>query len=189
MTRGKLILWSMLVAGTTASASAATEHYAISTDIVAAAIGGIGVAVAPEQVTLLTDVVATKPAPVLKVRSVEKMDNERLVARMECESHDECLPFYVSIRVGQGSKAHGALVLASLSAADLAPRSNAKSIVLRAGSVTTLQLDGDHIQIRLPVICLESGSPGKTVRATDKNHRVVYSALVIDGSLLKGRLQ
>ena len=37
-------------------------------------------------------------------------------------------------------------------------------------------------------ICLESGKTGQTIRATDKDRRVVYIAQVADEGLLKGHL-
>lgn len=189
MTQRELILWSMIIAGASLPVPAATQHFAISNGIIAAVISQTGLEIAPEQVSLLTEVVATTPAPVLKVRSIEKLDKQRLLARMECENRDECLPFFVSIQVGQSSATQTFMSSTKASATDTAPQSSVKSVVLHVGSMATLQLDGDHVHIRIPVICLESGSPGQTIRATDKNHRVVYSAQVIDGSLVKGRLQ
>jgi flagella basal body P-ring formation protein FlgA len=60
--------------------------------------------------------------------------------------------------------------------------------VVKAGSPATLLLDGDHVHIRLSVICLQNGITGQTIRATSKDHTVVYTAEVVDGGVLKGRL-
>ena len=43
-----------------------TGHYAISTEQIAATMGRLGMQIAPAQVTLLSDVVATNPAPRLR---------------------------------------------------------------------------------------------------------------------------
>lgn len=180
---------SIVVAGAALPASAAAEHYAIGTSIIAAVISKAGVDTAPEQVSLLTEVVATTPAPILKVRSVEKLDSHRLLARLECENRDECLPFFVSIQVEQGIEAHGEAAKASATLSDSTLQPSVRSIVLRAGSLATLLLEGNHVHISIPVVCLQPGSLGQTIRVTDKNHRVVYSAQVIDGSLLKGKLE
>jgi len=59
---------------------------------------------------------------------------------------------------------------------------------VRSGSPATLMLDSDRVHIRLSVICLENGAPGQRIRVTGKDHRLVFTAQVIDGSLLKGRL-
>jgi hypothetical protein len=42
--------------------------------------------------------------------------------------------------------------------------------------------------VGLSVICLQNGITGQTIRATSKDHTVVYTAEVVDGGLLKGRL-
>jgi hypothetical protein len=192
MTRIKPILWSIALAGAVLPALAATsEHYPISTSDVAAAISASGMAVAPEQITFLTEVVATRPAPALKVRSVERIGSERLSARMECIESDQCLPFFVAIRTdGQNTK-QSAAISAMISRAGIAPRAAA---VVRAGATVNLFLDGQHVHIRIPVKCLESGAPGQairvqSIRVDDKSDRLVYTAQVVDGLTVRGRLQ
>jgi flagella basal body P-ring formation protein FlgA len=68
------------------------------------------------------------------------------------------------------------------------PPLNAKPAAIRSGSAATLLLDGPRIHIQLSVICLESGEPGKTIRVTSKDHKQVYTAEIIDGTLLRGSL-
>jgi hypothetical protein len=170
-------------------ALAAPGHYAISAEQVAATVSRMGMQVSPEQVTLLTDVVATKVSPVLTVRSIERWSDQRMMARLECENQEECLPFFVSLRVDQSG--------ASTSLAGMAQGSplftsvaghSPKDFVLRSGSPATLLLDSERVHITLAVVCLESGAPGQTIRVTNKDSKLVYRAQVIDGHLLKGRL-
>ena len=66
--------------------------------------------------------------------------------------------------------------------------SRPESIVIRSGSSATLLLDGGHVHIRIPVTCLENGSTGQTIRATDKDRRRVYKAQVVANGVLQGRL-
>lgn len=175
------------MAGAALPAMAATPgHYAISTGNVAATISASGMEVSPEQITFLTDVVATKPAPALKLRSVEKIGSERLSARIECIESDECLPFFVAIRTGQEAEQQIAAISARYSPAGTAPRAAA---VVRSGTTVNLFLDGEHLHIRIPVTCLESGAPGQTIRVQDKSHRLIFTAQVVDGSAVRGRLQ
>jgi flagella basal body P-ring formation protein FlgA len=49
-------------------------------------------------------------------------------------------------------------------------------------------IDGGHVHIRIPVICLENGVPGQTIRATDKEHHRIYIAQVIEDGLLQARI-
>ena len=179
---------SMLIAGSALSASAASSHYAISAGMVAAAVSRTGIEIAPEQVTLFTAVVAATPEPSLKITSIQKLGNQQLLARLECDSTAVCIPFFASIQIAKGSAAENAKMIGPASALAVGSVQNPKSVLLRSGSVATLSLDSDHVHIRIPVICMESGSQGQTIHATDKNHRVVYSALVVNGSLLKGKL-
>lgn len=185
--RSKLILW-LLLAPAAAPAAWAAEHYAITPELIAATMSQAGIQVSSDQVTLLADVVAATPAPVLKVSTVERLDNRRVLARLECETHEECLPFFVSLGAVQKSNAQSPADAPDLLPAGLTPSKAAKSIVLRNGSPARLLLDGNHVHISIPVICLEAGAPGQTIRVRDRDHRMVFAAQVVNGELLKGRL-
>jgi hypothetical protein len=187
MMRNKPILWSIVIAGAVVPAMAATPgHYPISTGDVAATINASGMAVSPDQITFLAEVVATRPAPALKLRSVEKIGSERLSVRMECIQNDECLPFFVAIQADGQSEEQIAAIISRNPVTGIAPRAAA---VVRAGSTVNLFLDGEHVHIRIPVTCLGSGAPGQTIRVEDKSDRLVYSAQVVDASVVRGRLR
>jgi hypothetical protein len=188
MIRGRWLLIITMIAGASQSAPAAAEHYAISAALIAATVSNSGVQISADQVTLLSQVIATTPAPLLHVRSVEKLGSDRLLARLECEKSEECLPFFVSLQVSGGSEAQTAAVAKLLPIA-LPRRTAASSIALHAGSHAMLRLEGAHIHISIPVICLQNGAPGQTVRVTDMRRRVVYTAEVVDGFVVEGRLQ
>lgn len=193
MNRNRLILTSIVFAGLTLPAWAAPARYAISTEQVATAVGKMGVRIDPSQVTLLADVVAVSPYSALTVRSVERLGSDRFVARMECANSDECLPFMASVHLGGEDAAQLIKVSSSLSLlkdatpeASIQPRT--KPTLIRSGAHAMLQLDGSHIHIRIPVICLQNGSEGQTVRATDVDHKQIYAAKVAGEGLLQGKL-
>jgi hypothetical protein len=192
MMRNKPILLSIVMAGAVMPVMAATPgHYPVSTGDVAATISASGMTVSPEQITFLTDVVATSPSPALKVRSVERIGSERLSARMECIESDQCLPFFVAIQTVQENEQQIAAISARYTLTGAAPR---PVPVVRAGTTVNLFLDGAHIHIRIPVKCLESGAPGQairvqSIRVDDESDRLVYTAQVVDGSTVRGRLQ
>jgi hypothetical protein len=153
----------------------------------------MGVQIAPGQVTLLADAMATTRTPVLPVRFLEQLDADRFMARMECANSAACLPFMASIQVDKNEANQLASIssrqsLQSRPASGNGSRSMPESIVIRSGSQAILQLEGDHIQIRIPVICLQSGAAGQTIRATDEDHRRIYAAQVVDMGLLRGKL-
>jgi hypothetical protein len=179
----------MILAALTRPAYAASEHFAIRAESIAAAISDMGTQVLPEQVTFLTDVVAARSEPRLRVRSMEKSNDHRMTIRMECENSEECLPFYVGLRLSASNES-----LLAASVARIQPRANlvnngySKTVTVRKGSTATLLLDSDRVHIRFPVVCLENGVPGQKIRVTGVDRRQVYMAEVIDGTLLKGRL-
>jgi flagella basal body P-ring formation protein FlgA len=62
------------------------------------------------------------------------------------------------------------------------------SILLRAGARVLLVMDGERLHIEVPVICLENGEAGRTIRVSGLDHRQTYVATVVDAKLLKGTL-
>jgi hypothetical protein len=193
MTQFRLIVLSIIFAFVPWPALAASGHYSISAEQIAATVGGMGVRIAPSQITLLADVVANTPTPALQVRFLERFDANRFMARLECANKEDCLPFMVSIQADR----NGATQLASFSSRQsfhnmllpgAAARQGRGAMVIRSGSPAMLELDGEHVHIRIPVICLENGSAGQTIRATGKDHRQIYAAQVVDHGILRGRL-
>jgi len=193
MTRFNLILACIVFAAVPWPAFAAAGQYSISAEQVAASVNRMGVQIAPRQVTILADAVSATPSPVLQVRSLERLDTDRFMARLVCENSSDCVPFMASIQVDR----NGAAQLASISSRQspqvqqvlrAGPQPGPESIVIRGGAPAMLQLEGDHVQFRIPVICLQSGAAGQTIRATDKDHRRIYAAQVVSNGLLRGRL-
>jgi hypothetical protein len=185
----KLILWLVTISAAVSPAATAAQHYAISAATLAEVVSRIGVPVSPDQITLPTGVVSTMPSPLLKIRSVVKLDNERLLVRLECVNSDECLPFLVDVRVGLGSEAQIAALDSGSSSSSRATQPGGGAQAVRSGSPVTLVLDGDHVHIRVPAICLQAGAPGQMIHVTDTHHRLVYLAQVVDTSVVKGTLK
>ena len=51
-----------------------------------------------------------------------------------------------------------------------------------------LLLDSKHVHIQIPVVTMENGSIGQRIRVTEKGTRQTYTAVVVNGGLLQGRL-
>jgi hypothetical protein len=186
-TRQRLIAIPILAAAAALSAAAAPVRDAITAAQIAAAISEAGMKVSARQVTLLTDVVSTGSAPILKVQSMEPWSNHQIKVRLSCARREECLPFFVAIRDND----QNLLQLVSEDArgsSTARSRPDPNSLVVRSGTPATLLIDGERIHINLSVICLENGVPGQTIRATSMDHKQTYSAVVVDGTLLRGRL-
>jgi hypothetical protein len=189
MTSYKSISVLILSAAMALPVAAASGRTAITTAQIAAAISASGAAVSPEQVTLLAEVVATTGNPALKVESIERWGDHRMKVRLACASNEECLPFLVAVHWNDETTAQPLLASADRSAASASQaKAGANAVVLRAGTPAILLLDGDHLHIRLLVTCLENGAAGQTIRVSSKDHLQTYTAEVVDGTLLRGRL-
>jgi hypothetical protein len=184
MTNYKFISTIVLFAAMALPAAAATGHDSITKEQVATAMSGAGMRVSADQVTLLTDVVASTSTPALRVESMERWGTDRMRVRLDCAKREDCLPFYVAINWSEG----GVAALAAPSAALAHAKADTASYVVRAGASVVLMLDGDHVHIRIPVVCLENGAAGQTIRVSSKDHRLTYTAQVVDGNVLKGSL-
>ncbi|HZP04926.1 MAG TPA: hypothetical protein VFB43_08500 [Terracidiphilus sp.] len=177
----------VLCAATALPALAGTARYAITAEQVAAAVADRGMQLSPDQVTFFTSVVSSASAPELKVKSIDRMGAQRAVARIECADSQQCLPFVVALNLNQAQQAELAA-----SSAQQTPRSIAQAkpspILLHAGAPAVLQLDGMHVHVRLTVICLENGTLGQMIRATDHDRKQIYLAKVTESGVLEGRL-
>lgn len=191
MTQYKLISTWIAAVAIVLPAAAATGRHAITTGQIAAAIRGAGVAISAKQITLLTGVVARTGSPVLRVQSMEPLGGHRMKVRLECANIEECVPFYVAID-GNGESSGESLPVTPApgrTPAHIARvGTGAKTPVMRAGSPAILLLDGDQMQIQLPVVCLENGAIGQTIRVASMDRRQIYTAQVFDGGILRGRL-
>jgi hypothetical protein len=168
-------------------AAAASAQNPIAREQIAAALSSAGMNATPEQVVLLTNVVATTRAPALKVESAELWSDHRIKVRLSCVRSEECLPFFVAVR---GNQPQPAAVIADASpAASLPAKPVPDALVIRSGGRATLLIEGDHIHIQLPVICLQNGEVGQTIRVTSLDHHQTYAAQVDENGTLRGRLQ
>lgn len=189
MKRYKSIPVLALCAAIALPAAAAPARTAITTTQIADAISASGAKVTPQQVTLLAEVVATTANPALKVQSVERWSDGRMMVRLECASSEECLPFLVAVRLNDEAEVQPLLASAGRPSTAVSHAKPGSSVyVLRNGSPAILVLDGEHMQIQLTVICLENGAVGQTVRVTSSDHLRTYTAEVVDGTVVKGRL-
>jgi hypothetical protein len=181
-----IIAVASLLAAMDLSAVAASGHVSITADQVAAAISGSAMAVTPEQVTLLTEVVSKTNAPTLTVQSIEPWGSHRVKVRIACADQEECLPFYVAVRFGDENNAKPVTRYSGdTSGLNAAP---GQGYVVRAGSRAILLIDNGHVHVRLNVVCLENGAAGQRIRVECKDPKQTYFAKVLNGGVLRGSL-
>lgn len=177
----------VLLAALRANGLGASGHFPISRDQVAEAVRNAGIVATTDQVSFLADVVATSPSPILKVQSIESWGDHRLRVRCACSTSRECLPFFVSVNSNSAAQTLPNNDDHDSSGTHL-PSAKPQTAGVRSGSAATLLIEADHAHIQIPVICLESGAPGKTIRVSTTDHRRTYMAEVVTDSLLKRRM-
>jgi hypothetical protein len=180
------ILFSIVVAAA-ASPAMAAGPYPISAGQVAAEISRIGMPVRPGKITMLAEVTATTQNPVLKVRSIQPQGKGEVLVRLECEGAGECLPFFVRVQTTSGSALTDRVNIPNRMAVS-SRNPSAQAPLLKSGAAATLLLEGAHVHITIPVISLQNGVPGQTIRVTSADHRRTYSAQVVNANLLRGQL-
>ena len=180
-----VLLW----AAATLPAAAQSNRFSITRDQVASAISGAGMQVSDAQVSLLSNVISARGNPALKVESIEKWGEQKLMVRLECANLGECLPFIVAVRL-TGAQEEMALSSPvepiSFSATGAVKSHNPDAI--RAGSTAILFLDAAHVHIRLSVVCLENGSIGQSIRVATRDRRLTFIAEILSDSTLRGQL-
>jgi hypothetical protein len=193
----KYAFLSAIALGWAVSLPAAAEagRTPITAGQVAAAITHAGIEIAPDQVTLLSDVVASTATPALKVESMQRWGQQRMSVRLGCAQEGECLPFYVAVHPSPGETAPGAygkaIQTAQLEGPPVPlprPNNDRGLSTVKAGSPVVLSLEGDHVHIQLVAICIDNGSIGQTVRVASRDHHEVYAAQVVDATHVRGRL-
>jgi hypothetical protein len=184
------LILALIFSAVVASAATPTPgHAAITTAQIATAVFAAGMQISPEQITLLTDVVATTTSPALMVESIEPWGDHRMKVRLNCAASEQCLPFFVAIRVGQDSSSQPPMTVSDHSLpGNLRAATDPRSFVIRSGAQAILMLDGVHVHIRIAVVCLENGAPGQTIRVASRDHKQTYMARVVDGAVLRASL-
>jgi hypothetical protein len=186
MIQRRSILFFALCAAAALPVAAEPGRYAITSSQVAAAVTSDGMPVSPDHVKLPAEIVASVPDPVLKVKSIDISGEGHAQARVECAIPQQCVPFLATLDfdtrlttdpVPQSS--HGRFP---------AQTQQPSPAAVRAGAPATLLLEGAHVHITLPVVCLESGAIGQTIRARSPDHRQVYTVQVVREGVLEGRL-
>ncbi len=162
----------------------------ITPEQIAAVMHIAGIGVVAGQIALPGKVTASTPNPELKVEAIRRWADGQLRVRIECLNRAECIPFIVDIHASQppSNTTRSSIPAAPL---ELLPHSvSAPSpFLIRLGSSALLLLEGEHIRVQLPVICLENGRAGQTIHVTSKDGRHIYTAKVVSRNELKGWLE
>jgi hypothetical protein len=105
---------------------------------------------------------------------------------VRCAAPADCVPFLVRWSHASGESRRDGPQLSSSTSHDRVPES--QHILLRPGETATLVWDQDGIRVVLPVICLDRGNVGDSIRVRIKSGSRVLRAEIINESLLRAIL-
>ncbi len=154
----------------------------ISARRVADVMVSAGIPVNPGQIDLL-GVVSTGESASLQVVSVTDRTAGSVKVKLRCRNNQECLPFYVLV--------HGIEIpKASAAKTDVASelKTTAPPDIIHGGDRATLILESGDARLSLPVICLQSGTLGQTIRVASPDRREYFDAEVVAKGTVKGSL-
>jgi len=109
---------------------------------------------------------------------------------VRCASSADCVPFLVRWPQPAGAEP-GKEASAQLSSSSSSSHSNppqTQRTLLRPGETATLVWDQDGIRVVLPVICLDRGNVGDSIRVRIKSGSRVLRAEIVNESLLRAIL-
>jgi len=184
----KLTVFTLLII--TALSGSAQQRFPVTQQQVSHALLRRGVNVDVQQISLVASIVASKPDPELDIDSIQPFGDGRegqsiqSKVRVVCSKAGSCLPFYAIVTWPPGTS------LSALASMDRAAsfKSETPTISMRVGSNATLIVDTGQMRLRVPVISLQNGAIGSTIRVTSLDRKQTYNAVVVSPTLLTGSL-
>jgi hypothetical protein len=170
------------------------DSFPITAYQVAQTLAAKGGSLSGGQVSLLANVVAATPYPVLDILAVEPLTIQsnqagsqlQSIVKLGCHITGVCLPFYAKVTRSEEPASNTAV---DSSAPPLVIASAFKSrpaIAMRAGARATLVMDDDRAHIQVAVVTLETGIIGHKIHVASPDRKQTYIAEVVNAHLLKG---
>ncbi|GAC1656440.1 MAG: hypothetical protein NVS9B15_17600 [Acidobacteriaceae bacterium] len=195
-TLGAVVSLASMALGCTCPAKGAARG-PIDAPMVARALAELGLRLDPAQVhfpALLTSASAT---PRLIAYHAERSKDEHVRVQMKCAKPGDCLAFTVSLDVDGNAAEELMQVVANRhtenprpvsGASDQARSSDVRSgaPMVQPGQQLTMWLEEGRMHIHLPVIALDRGFQGSTLRVCTSDRRNTFHAVVLDSSTVKG---
>jgi Chaperone for flagella basal body P-ring formation len=178
------LLWTLIPA---AFGQASNPRFPISSEQVAAAIVAAGVPVSTVQVRFLSQVSALGQDSGVEVMNMAKWSHDIWKVELRCQDRRACLPFYVLVDAGHSPAFDLISALGNrgrTARRDLfgIPR---PQILMRNGDRATLLFENPSVRITIPVICLQNGNLGQTIRVESTDRKQFFQAEIVKSGLLK----
>ena len=158
----------------------------ISLQNVANALSAAGLPVSATQIEFLSAVPTRHLNPILEVTTISRTSVEDALIKLRCRPGPDCIPFYVLAR-GVSTEAWKNPAPSGRPAPPVVTARYRRPIV-HGGDHASLVLDGTRFRITLPVMILENGARGQTIRVTSLDRKRTYRAEAIEPHLVRGSL-
>lgn len=159
------------------------RRIAVTPERIAGTLTDSGWKIGAEQIKLLSEVATTGPDTRLQVVKVARGLNDALTVKLRCHDRRACLPFYVLIENAGTAGRSGQISVAG--AEQAASQTAIAKPLFRSGDAATMMFANRSVRITMPVICLQNGLRGQTIRVTSTDRRRFYKAEVVGPGLLK----
>jgi hypothetical protein len=164
--------------------------FSIGADRVAAALAAREIPVQPGQVEFLASVRSKRPEPPLEIERLQTASRDSVLARIHCRNAGECLPFYVVLHLSGEQDAQAMIGRIHPTASPVRAASNPvrPQWVVRTGQTATIVLQGENLRATTPVICLQNGRQGESIRVSSLDRKRIMVGEIIGPGLLRGAL-
>jgi len=180
LTKVRQIAWLIVLLSVTTAAET-RDSTILTTQRVAMAMAQSGWKVDAAQVRFLSAVSIIGGDSRLQVVEVAPWVHNTLKAKLRCLDPHACLPFYVLI-TGTAEQREQ-----SPDTVEQTPRiaMSGEKPLMRSGDPATMVFSNQGLRISMPVICLQNGRQGQTVRVASTDHKRFYKAEILGPGLLK----
>ncbi len=188
--RTSKLAWSVLVFAAVIPAAVsqpAVARISSQAQRVVDALRLAGVVVAPDQIELLSGVRSAEEGASLRVVSTTDTSPGTAKVKLRCQDNHECLPFYVLVHNLDKADV-GSVRMQAVPVVVPATQASVPQNVIRGGDHATLILESADARMNLPVICLQSGVRGQTIRVASPDHRQFFDGVIVAPGILKGSL-
>lgn len=178
-------------------------RYPISTTAIAKFLQAHGTKATSSQIHLPMQLTATIPEPHFEIARTRRVADHELDLEVHCQSASECLPFRAMVDVNDSDTVSAAVntedslnrparqssVEAVIHATSLPTEPAAPAPDLRVGAQAVLVIIDGRMRIHLPVIAMDSGSQGTSIRVCTLDRKRIFHAVVVNGETVQGALQ
>ena len=164
--------------------------YRVSADGVADALAKRGISIQRGQVEFLAPVKSSRPDPALEIERLQRTSRDSVLARVRCREAGVCLPFLVVLHLAAGQDQQMIEERASATGGQFRTTSNPHrpNWTVKIGQTATLVMQGKDVRATTPVICLQNGRQGESIRVSSLDRQRIWVGEIVGPGLLRGAL-